>query len=60
MLDTLMSILTVLNLSTFTDYQVTDGQNVTLTVQLGTSGDVIEFVAYKAFNLNLSSQRQLI
>ena len=33
-----------------TDYQATDGQNVTLTVA-GTSGDVIEFVAYKAFNL---------
>ena len=34
-----------------TDYQATDGQNVTLTVA-GTSGDVIEFVAYKAFNLS--------
>tara|TARA_R100000005_G_C4990521_1_gene197966 strand:+ start:147 stop:1031 length:885 start_codon:yes stop_codon:yes gene_type:complete len=34
-----------------TDYQATDGQNVTLTVA-GISGDVIEFVAYKAFNLS--------
>jgi hypothetical protein len=34
-----------------TDYQATDGQNVTLTVA-GASGDVIEFVAYKAFNLS--------
>lgn len=34
-----------------TDYQATDGQNVTLTVA-GSSGDVIEFVAYKAFNLS--------
>ena len=34
-----------------TDYQATDGQNVTLTVA-GESGDVLEFVAYKAFNLS--------
>jgi len=33
-----------------TDYQATDGQNVVLTVA-GQNGDVIEFVAYKAFNL---------
>lgn len=34
-----------------TDYQATDTQNVTLTVA-GQSGDVLEFVAYKAFNLS--------
>lgn len=32
------------------DFQATDTQNVTLTLP-GQSGDVIEFVAYKAFNL---------
>jgi len=33
-----------------TDYTATDGQNITLTTA-ATAGDVLEFVAYKAFNI---------